>query len=101
LKILNLDSLIKPRIQLKSNLDYESALNFLSTTLNIPHEKFNRPLIFPKKPRKASKSRISPFGSLVIQVNSALALRLMKYWIQTFLIQRMVGPEGISAADHI
>jgi hypothetical protein len=94
LQILNLDSLIKPRIQLKSNLDYESALNFWSRTLNIPHESFSRPLIFPKKPRKASKSRISPFGSLVIRVSSALAFRLMKYWIQIFLVQKVVGPKG-------
>jgi len=86
LEILNLDSLVRARIQLKSDLDYESALNFWSKTLNIPREKFYRPLIFPKKPRK---SRITQFGSLVIRVNSALAFKLIRYWIQTFLIDKV------------
>jgi len=86
LEILNLDSLVRARIQLKSDLDYESALDFWNKTLNIPREKFYRPLIFPKKP---SKSRITPFGSLVIRVNSALAFKLIKHWIQTFLIDKV------------
>lgn len=86
LEILNLDSLVRARIQLKSDLDYETALDFWNKILNIPREKFYRPLIFPKKP---SKSRITLFGSLVIRVNSALAFKLIKHWIQTFLIDKV------------
>ena len=89
LELLNLDSLVRARVQLKSDLDYESALDFWSKTLDIPHEKFCRPLIFPKKP---SKTRIAPFGSLVIRVNSALAYRLIRHWIQIFLIAKVDGP---------
>ena len=97
LEILNLDSLVRARVQLKSDLDYESALNFWSKTLNIPQEKFYKPLIFPKKP---SKTRIAPFGSLVIRVNSALAFKLIKHWIQTFLIAKVDGPGEIRTPDQ-
>lgn len=95
LKILNLENLMKARIQLKSNIDYESALDFWSKTLNISRERFFRPLIFQKQPKIESKTRIAPFGSLIIRINSALAFKLIRYWIQTFFVNRLGGPEGI------
>ena len=82
LKILGMDGIVKARIQLKSDLDYESVLKFWSETLSIPKENFNSPLVFPKKP---NKPRISPFGSVVIRISSALAFKIVTYWIQTFL----------------
>lgn len=100
LETLNLENLVMARIQLKSNIDYGSALDFWSKILGIPRERFSRPLIFQKKPKIESKMRIALFGSLVIRINRALAFKLIKYWIQTFLVNKVMGPPGLEPGTN-
>lgn len=95
LEIINLGNLIRPRIQLKSDLNYESVLDFWSKNLNIPPERFSRPLISQKKKKTENKTRIAPFGSIIIRLDSALAYKITKYWIQTLIVNEIDGPAGI------
>ncbi len=79
-------NLVKARIQLKSNLPYESALEFWSKSLNIPKSSFYKPLIFPKK---ENNTRVCQFGSAELRINSALAFKLITYWTQVLLVSRI------------
>ena len=100
LELLNLGSSVKARIQLKSGLDYERVLGFWSDALGFQRERFRQPLIFPKKPRKEGRTRISSFGSLELIVNSALAFKLVRYWMQVFLIEKTMGPPGFEPGTN-
>ena len=92
MKIVGISDLAKARIQLKSGLDYESALEYWCKALSIPKANFYTPLVFPKK---TNNLRVCKYGALELRINSALTFKLISFWTQAFLVSKISGPEEI------